>query len=84
VCNFALASSPRPACLKVLMQGIVDGVRGAPWCVKGKDGEFHLLSFGTLTAATYLANGKELGLPVGLCWWAGQAAMFLFCWLGMG
>jgi hypothetical protein len=41
------------------MTGIIDGVRGVPWCVKGKDGLFYLMSFATLSTAVYKAFEKD-------------------------
>ena len=40
----------------VLKSGVIDGVRGNPWAVKGVDGVFELISFATLAEAVYEAH----------------------------
>lgn len=44
------------------MNGVIDGVRGAPWVVMNSDdvqGSYLLLSFGTLATAVYKAFEKD-------------------------
>ena len=43
----------------VLKSGVIDGVRGNPWAVKGVDGVFELISYATLTEAAYAAHRQQ-------------------------
>ena len=46
---------------KILDKGIVEGVRGAPWCTyaPNRKGPYQMITFGTLSSAFYRAYDKE-------------------------